>query len=41
MFTGEEDRGKSSWIVLPETLASLIFDYKLVFFDLQMTILEG
>ena len=41
MFTGEEDRAQSSWIEFPEPIASIIFDYKKAFQNLQLTILEG
>ena len=40
MFTGEENCAQLSWIEFPEPLASLIFNYKLAFQDLQFTILE-
>ena len=41
MFAGEADRAIPSWIQFSEPLATLIFDYKTAFQDLQMTILEG
>jgi hypothetical protein len=41
MFTDEENCAQESIINFPERLVSVILEYKIELFDLQMTFLEG